>query len=222
MLIWINSSIELILFVNLIVFSLVITAVSIGVNLIVVAIRPKIKSNTNFYLYAFSTGLLIIIGTVGLLAEGIKNANEGFNIVLAVTIVTCGSSAGLIFTVTLRYLLSKKFKHKHNQHSLHDHSEHMISVLDTDDPKAAWLVIGLLLAHRSIDGFTLGSWIPKMIEHETKINFGFFIAFFLHIIFEVIFIYYRQIQYGQKKWKAVLYNFYTLLALAFFIFICII
>lgn len=218
-LIWVLND-GLSLFLNLLVFSIVILAITMAINCLIILIRPKIRENTNFYLYSFSTGLLVIIGTVGLLSEGYSNAQAAYphDSLLAVTILLCGGLAGFIFTVVLRFFLATKISPKHLHHELHDHSDHIINATDIDNPKAAWLVIGLLLAHRSIDGFMLGSIIPKLMAHK-PLNLGFMIVFFIHIIFEVVFIYYRQIQYGQKKWKALLHNFYTLVALVVIIFV---
>lgn len=70
---------SLITFINiLILLSLAIGAPTIAVGTIAL-FKIKISTNVRTYLYAFTAGLVVILGTVGFIAEAINHSKEYFS-----------------------------------------------------------------------------------------------------------------------------------------------
>ncbi|SFW06918.1 Uncharacterised protein [Chlamydia abortus] len=78
----------------------------------------------------------------------------------------------------------------------------------------------MMLSHRIIDGLVLGISVYQVTANGiSKANLGLIITFNIHLLLEVVLIYYRQLQYGEKKGKAILFNFVTLLLIVPIMFI---
>lgn len=216
------GNLQIAIAVNLVIYALILLALPSLLVLVISFIKPVIKEKTSFYLYAFSSAVFIMIGTLGLIKESFEgsssfvNSNNNFSspekVLITIGIIVGGAIIGLTVAILFRYLFVKRVGEVHNLHDFHSHNDHIVNAKDIDNPKVAWLVIFLILSHRTIDGFVLGGYIAK-ISAGIPANLGMVITFNLHIIIEVIIIYYRQIQFGEKRWKAALYNFYTLLSL---------
>lgn len=56
--------------------------------------------------------------------------------------------------------------------------------------------------HRGIDGFFFGSVISKITNLDAQINWGLVITFIIHSIFDLLIIYYHQVNYGENKKRA--------------------
>lgn len=239
-----NGNINLAIFVNLLIYILILLTVPSLFILLLSFIKPKLKPTSNFYLYAFSSAIFVLIGTVGLIGESLEHGREyisglrsgntpkvneaieaGLATGLAIGITAGGALIGLTVVILFRFLFIKKFGEIHHTHGMHGHNDLITNVHDIDSKtiKAAWLVIFLILSHRMIDGFILGGATYRFTFGSNKglntfgsnegLNIGFIITFNLHILVEAVIIYYRQIQYGQKRWKAVMYNFLTTLVI---------
>ncbi|WP_373436977.1 ZIP family metal transporter [Metamycoplasma equirhinis] len=221
------------IFANLIIYVLIILAVPVLLQLFLSIFKTKISDKKSIYLYAFSTGMFLMIGSIGFMQEAFLNlrwihslgiSEFQYNAWLAL-IIGSSSLLGLIIVILGRYIfvkISKKTNiHIHNDHSEHGHSDHLISIKDIDNPKAAWMAIIMLMSHRIIDGVFLGYGVFALTYSSTdyKAIIPLLITFNIHIILEVIIVYYRQIQYGQKKWKAILYNLLTIALIIPFMFL---
>ncbi|RXY97259.1 hypothetical protein D8X55_00985 [Malacoplasma penetrans] len=216
-----NGNLNIAIAVNLVIYAVLLISVPSIVIGIISFIKPKIKAKTSFYLYAFSSAVFLMVGTVGLIREGYEGTetfthelpnSEGINQLIMAGIIAGGALAGLTVVIVFRYFFVKFSGEVHKTHDNHSHDDHIFNLSDIDNPKAAWLVIFLILSHRTIDGFVLGGTVAKM-STGADLNLGLFITFILHIFVEVLIVYYRQVQYGQKRWKALFYNFVTLLAI---------
>lgn len=233
-----SGNLNLAIFVNLLIYVALLLTVPSLIILALAFIKPKLSKYQNLYLYAFSAATLICIGTIGLFSEGIEKANElvhlsqfsslstvSFNAV-KIGIILGGALLGLIFVIGFRYLYIRYTKQDHCSHS-HDHGFHITNteeqVEHTQDLrsklKGAWLVIILLLSHRTIDGFIIGGAVAQFSSTPERVNVGFIIIFNIHIILEVVIIHYRQVQYGQTVKKAALSNFLITLILIPIMFI---
>lgn len=226
-----NGNINLAIFVNLLIYILILLTVPSLFILLLSFIKPKLKPTSNFYLYAFSSAIFVLIGTVGLIGESLEHGrefigrletnnilrvNEAIEAGLAIGITAGGALIGLTVVILFRFLFIKKFGEIHHTHGMHGHNDLITNVHDIDSKtiKAAWLVIFLILSHRMIDGFILGGTTYRFTSDSNEpLSIGFIITFNLHILVEAVIIYYRQIQYGQKRWKAVMYNFLTTLVI---------
>lgn len=233
-----SSNFELILFLNLLVYIPILMALPLIMMGILALIKNKdkteIKNTSLIYMYAFSTGMFLMIGAFGFLREGYeiaKNFTHGGSAkfgseinrtLVIVSIIGLSSLIGFTLVIGGRYLFIKKLKiDPHSKHEDHNHSDHLISFKDVDNPKAAWLAILLLLSHRIIDGFFIGYSIFKIISAQNTFSSSLMllITFTIHILIEMAIVYFRQIQYGEKKSKAILYNFLTFLLIIPFIFL---
>lgn len=207
--------------INLLIYAILLISIPSIVIAIISIFKPKIKGKTSFYLYAFSSAVFIMVGTAGLIREGFEGAesythelpnSEGINQLIMALLIAGGAIIGLTVAILFRFLFVKFSGEVHQTHENHSHDDHIFNFSDIDNPKAAWLVIFLILSHRTIDGFVLGGTVAKMSSGD-PLNIGLIITFNIHIFVEVLIVYYRQVQFGQKKWKALFYNFVTLLAI---------
>ncbi|VEU59702.1 ZIP family metal transporter [Mesomycoplasma neurolyticum] len=222
-----NDNLYAAISLNLIIYIFILLTFPALLALIVAFVKPKIKKTTNIYLYAFSSGILLMIATTGLLKEAFEesekfahtflelrnidpHANPVYEQLIQAGLVTGGSVLGVAVFFAIRYLFVKRFQiEKHKNHEEHGHHDHIFNFNDIDNPKAAWLAILLLLSHRTIDGFILGATVARMSEGK-ELNYGLVITFNIHIAIEILIVHYRQIQYGQTIKKTVIYNILTI------------
>ncbi|MGZ9428367.1 hypothetical protein [Mycoplasma sp. 1012] len=225
-----NGNIDLAIFVNLLIYISILLIVPITMVLLIAKLKPTIKRSSNIYLYALSAGMLIIIGTVGFLREGFDTIEHKIHHqdelkdflsksvyneqLLTLAIIGSGAIIGIGTIFIVRYIFVRFFgvSDVHKDHNEHGHSDHIINFSDIDNPKSAWLAILLLLSHRTIDGFILGATVSRISVGE-DINVGLIVTFNIHIVIEILIVYYRQVQYGQTIKKAVIYNLLTTLLL---------
>ncbi|WP_052663563.1 ZIP family metal transporter [[Mycoplasma] testudinis] len=221
-----DGNAELATLVNLLIYIVILLGVPSLFVVLVSTFKPKIKPVSNFYLYAFSAAIFVMIGSVGLIGESFENAREYVELApfrdnnsavqgIAVGITAGGAFIGLSVAIFFRFIFIKRFGELHHSHDMHGHSDHIINPLDVDAKtiKASWLVIFLILSHRMIDGFILGGTVVNLTNNPERVNVGFVVTFNIHILVETLIIYYRQVQYGQKRWRATLYNFFTTLVI---------
>ncbi|ACF07027.1 Uncharacterised protein [Metamycoplasma arthritidis] len=224
-----NNNVELTILVNLLIY----IAILLGIPMLFLSFLSLFKlhptNKKTIYLYAFSTGMFLMIGAAGFIKEGWVLLEQWFHkkdggLLLTKGIVALeqsfiamivGYSAmiGLAIVIIGRYVFIRTAKVDfHKKHSDHGHSEHITSFRDIDNPKAAWSAILMLLSHRIIDGLVLGITIYQVtINGVNKANIPLIVTFNIHILLEIIIVYYRQMQYGEKRTKAILFNFITLL-----------
>ncbi|UTS70929.1 hypothetical protein [Mycoplasma bradburyae] len=215
-------------FVNLLIYVAFLLTVPTILIFGLTFLKPKLSQNQQLNLYAFSSALLISIGMLGLLFEATESANvyveqslihyeTVYKNLIKIGMLVGGAVIGLTVVISFRFLYIHFTKQDHCNHS-HNHSLHITNEHEDyqhkmkehkPNIKAAWLVIILLLSHRTIDGFVLGGTVSLLTLDPSQINIGFIVSFNIHILIEVIIIHYRQIQFGEKKFRAALHNFYT-------------
>ncbi len=193
--------------------------------------KIKFSKRLQIYLSSFTVGLILILGTVGLIAEGIHSLQEHFasldNISYAsstdqtVAIAASGVIIGFGLVILTKWLLSRNKKELHENHHSHGHSEAIFNVADIDNKKIKWLPIILLALHRSVDGITLG--LMANTEHNDILgfeNWGMLIVFIIHLIPTSIIIYLIQLDIQKNnKLKAVGYTILLSLLMIPFTFI---
>ena len=192
----------------------------IVIVLIIVYFLPDMKKRHFKYFYAFTAGFIVIVGFLGLYASiktylseapmfdkydmeyfgGIPTKSEDLDIFgqvinkrlftifsLAFTTITSLLAIGIV--VIIKHFMHRKM---HN---------------NVDGDKISSIV--LVLLHRVPASFIIGAFASDPVTEESAL-----FAIILHIIPEVLLVYYRQIDAGVTKKKAFLYS--LLVKLVFF------
>lgn len=198
---------------------LILLSLAIGVPGLTVGFislfKIRIGNNVRTYLYAFTAGLVLILGTVGFIAEAITHSKEYFSseshatlsaidTIKIISVVAGGAIIGVIIVMLSRYIFTKLTGKKndfHDHHSDHNHAEFLFNASDIDNKKIKWLPILLLLAHRLVDGIVLGfmantSNLNVIAQFD---NWGMIIVFVLHLVPTSIIIYFIQLDITDNK-----------------------
>lgn len=209
--------------------SLILIALSFGIPFISIVIcsffKIKLIPVTKMYLYAFTTGLLIILGSVGFIKESIEHLNESSKngdmdylgnsitqIVVKTAVVLSGAILGIISIFLIRWLTFKNKKEIHKSHFDHNHNDHMSNYSDIDNESALkknGLI--LLLSHRIVDGISLGILTSGSTTIGSFESWGMIISFIIHLIPTTIIIYLRQVDIYRSRKKALFNSFWMLL-----------
>ncbi|RMA78974.1 hypothetical protein JN00_0018 [Metamycoplasma subdolum] len=227
-----GGNLYLVIFVNLLIYIAILLSVPMLFLTILSFIKVKITNKKTIYIYAFSTGMFLMIGSMGFMKEGTiqietwfhtpgelgglkyTNGNVGLERTYTALIIGLSTLIGLTIVILGRYLFIKASKtDPHSSHEEHQHSDHLISFRDVDNPKAAWTAILMILSHRIIDGLVLGYGVAQFSGVGRNPNVALMVTFNLHLLLELVIVYYRQLQYGETKKRAILFNFITLLVL---------
>lgn len=222
---------------------LILSALAIGVPALSVAVlslfKIKINKNIQTYLYAFTAGLIIILGTVGFLAEAIAHAKENFIVddharhshselaaletLQVVAVVASGAIIGILILILSRYIFtvwSGKKGDFHDEHHSHNHADFLFNASDIDNKKIKWLPILLLLCHRIVDGIVLGFMATSSSGIAQFNNWGMITVFVLHLVPTSIIIYLIQLDIQQgKRFKSFLISVAILVLMIPFTFI---
>lgn len=208
---WSNPNLNI--FFNLLfLFGLAIVVPGIFV-LFISFFKFKISKKIQIYLSSFTAGLIIILGTVGLIAESIHSLQEHFgdtstnstsSTLQTIGIVASGVIIGVGLVILSKWVLSKNKHELHEHHHHHGHSEAVFNIADIDNKRIKWLPIILLALHRSVDGITLG--LMANTQNNSILgfeNWGMLIVFIIHLIPTSIIIYLIQLNIQKNnKFKA--------------------
>lgn len=205
----------------LVIIILSLSAFVVGVPILYGAllpiIKPRLSKRTTTYLYAFSSGFFMILATVGFLAESKENLTHFFepkfpnSIGLTYTVVAIVIGSVVLFALSMALFAKWKFiKKTEHEDGLyfgegHDH-DHIIFNPSDYDPKSKRLALFLLLSHRVPGGLILGLLAASIANQNGTLNESnilFLIVFVIHIVPEELIMYYRQIEMGISRWKAV-------------------
>lgn len=214
-------------FLNFLIASVLVMVTTILFVSFLAYFLPKSKSVASFF-YPFTSATLIVIGTFGFFLEAQEKLDEYlggghahnhfhdhnhhhleehhdevFSVSMKMLVFGAGVVLGTIMFLVLRYLFIKKSKYVNASHNdAHNHSDLLLIKEDLQDPKKAWIALLLILMHRGIDGFFFGSVISKITNLDAQINWGLVITFIIHSIFDLLIIYYHQVNYGENKKRA--------------------
>lgn len=217
---------------NSIIIGLLVIVFPILIVILLSFFKFKFSKKISLYLYAFATGLIMMLGVFGFLREAYVMVNNHFSnavdyvsITLTIVIIVSGCIFGLIISFLIRYLVvktnSKGHGKDHQSTFIKDGYEHNENIFNLNDikNKEKWIPLFLIIFHKLIDGLSLGF----LISTSTTIfgfasNFGLIIGFIIHIIPTTIILYYIQIEMKTSKVKAILNIFYMSIAIIPFIF----
>ena len=214
---------------NVFINILILLSISIGIPIVIVGglslFKFKISKQIQTYLYAFTAGLIIILGTVGFLSEAISHAKDNFlnsnnnhaalklqDTLTIIGVVGGGSILGIIIALLSRVIFTKLSNKKgdlHNEHLDHNHHEFLFNPSDIDNKAMKWIPILLLLGHRLVDGIVLGFMANTIDGGIANFeNWGMIITFALHLIPTTIIIYLIQLDIqNNNRLKSFLITF---------------
>ena len=222
---------------NLVIFlnSLILISLMIGVPGIILGFISlfKVKMNkiVKVFLYAFATGIVLILGSVGFIGEAIETLNHHYSetpnvsgvesTLVKMGVVVGGALLGCILLVSVRLLSIKKNVELHNHHEFHAHNEHITNYSDIDNKHAnKTIAVILLMSHRIIDGLSLG-FMANTTQNSIGAfeSWGMIITFIVHLIPMSIVIYFVEIDIKGSRAKAFGYSILMLLITVPFVFV---
>lgn len=221
---------QLTTFVNiLILLSMAIGIPALSISFLAI-FNIKIKKEWKVYLYAFTAGLLIILGTVGFINEAIMHAKENFanetivhsheslsvvDTLQIIGVVAGGAIIGTAIVILSRYFFTRIVQKRtnnglekdiciHESHTSHNHNDFIFNESDIDNKKQKWLPVFLLCAHRLIDGIALGFMANTGTNAIAGFeNWGMIIIFVIHLVPTTLVIYLIQLDVqNNRRWKA--------------------
>ncbi|MDE5599337.1 MAG: ZIP family metal transporter [Ureaplasma sp.] len=222
---------------NLVIFlnSLILIALMVGIPSIILGFTSLFKVKLNkivkVFLYAFATGIVLILGSVGFIGEAIETLNQHYEAkedhsaiptLVKMGVVVGGAILGCILLVSIRLLSLRKNSELHKHHEFHDHNDHITNYSDIDNKHAnKTIAIILLMSHRIIDGLSLGfmasttSETPQIAQFE---SWGMIITFIIHLIPMSIVIYFVQLDINGNRAKSLGYSVLMLVITVPFVF----
>ncbi|MCK5867077.1 MAG: hypothetical protein KAG14_01630 [Mycoplasmataceae bacterium] len=213
-----------------IVFSLLL-----AVLLILYVFKIKIKKERMKYVFAFSSGFLLVTAIIGqwvvarheLSEHWVTKPNAGETII-SISVVVSGIIIGTLFA----YILKKKTIHSH-MGELQTHDDKTISnhptaintqaeiIKESAKHKHKTPVIYMILAHRMPAGILMGILLVNLNGNGTY-SLGALVAFIIHIIPEVVIVYYSRIEAGYSRKQAFIFSVFAQLFVIPFVFIGIV
>ncbi len=206
---------------QVLLFAGIVLLIPLILGVILPVVKPTIKRKSNIYLYSFSAGFILVLGLYGLIAQPLTSLREtlegeghhgatltvhygGWQIVLILAgIAIAGVTIGMGGSMLVRHIFTKKSGEVHRNHDDHNHQDHIFNLKEAQSAKSKLTVIMLLMAHKIPAGLSLGLMIQGLNNHHTSgMTIAAIIAFIIHTIPEMLTIYYRQIEMGTNKWKA--------------------
>lgn len=178
----------------------IIVAMIIFITTIIYFVKPKIKRENFKYFYAFSAGFIVIVGSLGLFGSARSALRNHFQIanhpaesdfttteifIVASFIILILSLAGLIIWTIKRIFITDE----------HDSSDAIKTKKDFKRRKIVGIVMVLL--HRVPASFVIGAFADNPVGESAAL-----FAIILHIIPELMIVFYRQIEMGVPKRKA--------------------
>ena len=192
----------------------------------------KIKKEKMKYVFAFSSGFLLVTAIVGqwivarheLSEHWISKPNFG-ETVISISVVVSGIIIGTLFA----YILKKKTIHSHTgEIQMHDDktmSNHPTAIntkaeiiKESVEHKHKTPVIYMILAHRMPAGLLLGILLVNL-NSGGAYSLGALVAFVVHIIPEIIIVYYSRIEAGYSRKQSFVFSIFAQIFIIPFVFL---
>lgn len=233
---------------NIYIQGLILSSIIVGFLILTVTFlhvfKIKIPKERLKYLYAFSSGFLLVTAIVGQwvtarhkltshweqVNEKLKDTDPSLSqTTISIIILVCGIIVGSLMAFGIKKLsTNSNHTHSSNLHSNHQHDkndkhapllntpiENMHEIKTHNDRKA---VIYMILTHRLPAGLILGILLVNF-NSGSEFAFASLLAFILHIIPELIIIYYARIENGDTRVKSLIFSLTVKFLLIPFIFL---
>ena len=209
-----------------IVFALLLSVVSI-----LYVFKINIKKDRMKYVFAFSSGFLLVTAIIGqwvvarheLSEHWVTKPNAG-ETAISISIVVAGIIMGTLFA----YILKKKTIHSHTgEMQVHDDATSHPTAINTKAEiikesathKHKTPVIYMILAHRMPAGLLMGILLVNLNGNNNVYSLGALVAFIVHIIPEIIIVYYSRIEAGYSRKQSFIFSILAQLFIIPFVFV---
>ena len=234
---------------NMYIQGLVLSAIIVGTLITTVSILYffKIRLNKRHikFVYAFSSGFLLITAIVGQFISARSNLTEHWEKLNLATLPTGADPdptfsqttisiailiGGLVLGTLIAYAMKKISTHEHNHekgmHKGHNHEILKHSPLDSVDVimheskvhKEKTPVIYMILTHRIPAGLLLGILLVNF-NNGGEYSLAALLVFILHTIPDMTIIYYARIEAGYSRLNSFIFSIFAKLILIPFIII---
>lgn len=226
---------NLLILENVGLISLLVIGLPIIMVLMLFPTKNKLSEKSMIYMYAFSTGLLVILSTLGLIKESFHElehmALENQNVlpfsnemINQIIIIGGGITSGLIFAITLKVSIFKYKKYSISKKEFKDksHSDEKCCVINFEElikKNGTIASIFIISSHKFIDGISLGIFINSATSLFDFSFIGIILLFILHDLPITAIIFYLQRNSNISKLKSIFYIFILSFITIPFIFI---
>lgn len=235
------------IYVQAAIISSIIAAFLVATVSILYIFKVKMPKDRMKYIYAFSSGFLIVTAIVGQwvsarheltehwvdLNKGVANLDGDPNLSQTVTSISI-LIGGAILGSFMAYAMKLKVAHSHD-HNKQDHADHthqfqhihghpeIIStqaeiIHEAKVHKEKSTVIYMILTHRIPAGLIIGLLLVHF-NHGGEYSLASLIVFILHVIPEMVIVYYARIEAGYSRKSSLIFSIFAKLILIPFIFL---
>lgn len=215
------------LYLNGLIISAIVFFVPLLVTLVFYLFRIKFNSIKITYLYAFVTGLLLVLSIFGfinesymLLKEHFEVNNEHPNMLIVVGVIASGVVLGVCLGIFSKWIYFFKTKKQCDNHKNNLHGDCVYEQKQNPKFHDKVMSIVFLLMHNLVDGIVLGFLLYDSGEKILQIeNLGLLIGFALHLVATTICIYYINLLKTNKRHVSFLLAISSNLIIIPFIFV---
>ncbi|WP_412031974.1 hypothetical protein [Malacoplasma muris] len=195
------------LYLNGLIISAIIFVAPFIVTLLFYGFKIKLNQIKITYLYAFVTGLLLVLSIFGfihesymLLKDHFANVNQEPNMIIVVSVIVSGVIIGVCFGIFTKWIYFYKTKKQCKNHNQNIHGECVYEEKENPKFHDKLMSIIFLFIHNIIDGIILGFLLHNSGEKILHIeNLGLLIGFVLHLIATTICIYYINLLKTNRR-----------------------
>lgn len=231
---------------NIYTQGLILSAIIVGVLTLTVTIlylfNIKIPKQRLKYVYAFSSGFLIITAIVGQWVTARHSLQEhwvSYNLnsgvagdgdptfsqsSISIVIIAFGAIAGTLLAYGMKKLSVHDHSHNETVHKNHNHSTKIINAFEREEEifheakvhKEKAPIVYMILTHRVPAGLLLGILLVNF-NNGGEYSFAALLVFVLHTIPDMIIIYYSRIEAGYSRKSSFIFSIFAKLILIPFI-----
>lgn len=194
-------------YLNGTILSLIVIFIPFLITLFFWLFKIKLNKSKMVYLYAFTTGLLLILSCFGFLKESYVNLEQYFHdkenyisTIIIIAIMSFGIILGLLFGIVskLIFLFKSKRQCKNHKNNIHGDCAFDDEKIIKDNNKLVGIF--LIIFHKSIDGLSLGFLQYESTGQLMELNnLGIIAGFIIHIIPMTIVMYYFMLDKNDYK-----------------------
>ena len=235
---------------NIYIQGLILSAIIAGALIVTVSIlylfKIKVPKERMKYIYAFSSGFLIVTAIVGQWVTARHNLQthwEQYNnptnapgdfdpsigqTTISIIILVSGIIIGSLMAYGMKRISLHSRNHDEDHHKGHKHhkEDHPISLSSKEEVmhevkvhKEKTPIIWMILTHRIPAGLIIGILLVNFNFADGEYTLAALLAFLLHMIPDMVIIYYARIEAGYSRLNSFIFSIIAKLIIIPFIFI---